>query len=162
MSKNPELAARLQNIYDYLDKNSLTMNNGWYGAMEQLNDIICELNPPMFPDPINGIKIERVTYFPGCAPANADSERRFAISKTESCKPYEATDMRTGETKIYNTSTYVIANLEWNEKECGFDFVGVGTRWLEAAPSKEVCDMILKFCDKMAAEYEEEDTSNDI
>ena len=161
MKKNPELAARLQKIYDYLDKNSLTMNDGWYGAMEQLNDIIYELNPPMFPDPVDGIKIERVTYFPGCAPANADSERRFAISKTESCKPYEATDMRTGEKKIYNTNTYVIANLEWNEKECDFDFIGVGTRWLEAAPSKKVCDMILKFCDKMAKEYEEEDTGNE-
>jgi hypothetical protein len=65
--------------------------------------------------------------------------------------------MRTGEKKIHTTNTYVIANLEWNEKECDFDFIGVGTRWLEAAPSKEVCDMILKFCDKMAAEYEEED-----
>ena len=65
--------------------------------------------------------------------------------------------MRTGEKKIYNTNTYVIANLEWNEKEDSFDFNGVGTRWLEAAPSKEVCDMILKFCNKMTKEYEEED-----
>ena len=161
MKKNPELAARLQKIYDYLDKNSLTMNDGWYGAMEQLNDIIYELNPPMFPDPIDGIKIERVTYFPGYEPANADSERRFAISKTESCEPYEARDMRTGEKKIYTTNTYVIANLKWNTEERDFDFIGVGTRWLEAAPSKKVCDMILKFCDKMAAEYEEED-ENDI
>ena len=161
MKKNPELAARLQKVYDYLDKNRLTINNGWYGAMEELSDIIYELNPPMFPDPIDGIKIERVTYLPGCEPANADTERRFAISKTESCKPHEATDMRTGEKKIYTTNTYVIANLEWNEKECDFDFESVGTRWLEAAPSKEVCDMILKFCDKMAAEYEEEDTRNE-
>ena len=161
MSKNPELAARLQEIYDYIYKNSLKMNEGWYHAMYELKDIIYELNPSIFPDPVDGIKIERVTYFPGCAPANADTERRFAISKTESCKPYEATDMRTGEKKIYTTNTYVIANLEWNEKECDFDFESVGTRWLEAAPSKEVCDMVLKFCDKMAAEYEEEDTSNE-
>lgn len=161
MSKNPELAGRLQKIYDYFYKNSLTTNDGWYGAMKQLNDIIYELNPPMFPDPVDGIKIEHITYFPGYVLANADTERRFAISKTESCKPYEATDMRTGEKKIYNTNTYVIANLEWNKKECDFDFVSVGTRWLEAAPSKEVCDMILKFCDKMAAKYEEEDTGNE-
>ena len=158
MTKNPELAARLQEIYTYLDKNSLIMNEGWYHAMYELKDIIYELGPSMFPDPVDGIKIERITYLPGCEPANADTERRFAISKTESCKPYEATDMRTGEKKIHTTNTYVIANLEWNEKECDFDFESVGTRWLEAAPSKEVCDMILKFCDKMAAEYEEKDT----
>ena len=157
MKKNPELAGRLQKIYDYLDKNSLTMNDGWYHAMYELKDIIYELNPSIFPEPVDGIKIGRITYLPDCAPANADTERRFAISKTESCKPYEATDMRTGEKKIHTTNTYVIANLEWNKKECDFNFVSVGTRWLEAAPSKEVCDMILKFCNKMTKEYEEED-----
>lgn len=161
MLKNPELAARLQEIYRNVYKSSATVDREWWNAMKDFENVIHELNSPMFPDPIDGIKIERVTYFPGCAPANADTERRFAISKTESCKPYEAIDMCTGEKKTHTTNTYVIANLEWNEKECDFDFISVGTRWLEAAPSKEVCDMILKFCDKMAAEYEEEDTSNE-
>ena len=161
MTKNPELAGRLQKIYNYLDKNSLTMNDGWYGAMEELNDIIYELNSTMFPDPVDGIKIERVTYFPGHEPANADTERRFAISKTVSCKPYEATDLRTGEKKVHTTNSYVIANLEWNEKEDDFDFESVGLRWIEAAPSKEVCDMILKFCNKMTKLYNEEDWHNE-
>jgi len=157
MKKDSELATRLQEIYRRVYKNSATVDREWWDAMKDFENVIHELNPPMFPDPIDGIKIERVTYFPGCAPADAAKERRFAISKTEPCKPYEATDMRTGEKKIYNTNTYVIANLEWNEKEDSFDFNGVGTRWLEAAPSKEVCDMILKFCNKMTKEYEEED-----
>lgn len=161
MKKNSELAARLQKVYDAIEENTCETKDGWWGAMRALKDIIYEFDSTMFPEPVDGIKIERVVYFPGCAPANADSERRFAISKTESCKPYEATDIHTGEKKIYNTNTYVIANLEWNKKECDFDFASVGTRWLEAAPSKEVCDMILKFCDKMAAKYEEEDTGNE-
>lgn len=159
MKKNPELVARLRDVYWCLEGNThVAMRQQ---AMKILDEVIKELDPPMFPEPIDGIKIERVVYFPGCEPPNADTERRFAISKTESCKPYEATDMRTGEKKIHTTNTYVIANLEWNEKECDFDFESVGTRWLEAAPSKEVCDMILRFCDKMAAEYEEEDGNED-
>lgn len=161
MSKNPELAGRLQKIYDAIEDNTCESMDGWWDAMLALKNIIYEFDSSMFPDPVDGIKIERVTYFPGCAPANADSERRFAISKTESCKPYEATDMRTHEKKIYTTNSYVIANLEWNEKEGDFDFESVGMRWLEAAPSKEVCDMILRFCNKMAKEYEEEDTSSE-
>lgn len=155
MKKNPELAARLRDVYCCLEGNTHVATR--QQAMKILDEVIKELDPPMFPEPVDDIKIERVTYFPGCEPPNVDTERRFAISKTKSCKPYEATDMRTGEKKIYNTNTYVIANLEWNEKEEDFDFESVGLRWLEAAPSKEVCDMILKFCNKMTKEYEEED-----
>lgn len=153
MSKNPELAARLREAYCYLEGNTHVATR--QQAMKILDEVIDELDPPMFPEPVDGIKIERVVYFPGCEPPNA--ERRFAISKTVPCKSYEATDMRTGEKKIHTTNSYVIANLEWNEKEGDFDFESVGLRWLEAAPSKEVCDMILKFCNKMAKEYEEED-----
>ena len=159
MKKNPELAGRLRDAYCCLEGNTHVATR--QQAMKILDEVINELDPPMFPDPIDGIKIERVTYFPGCAPANADSERRFAISKTVHCEPYEATDMRTHEKKIYTTNSYVIANLEWNEKEGDFDFESVGMRWLEAAPSKEVCDMILRFCNKMAKEYEEEDGYGD-
>lgn len=161
MSKNPELAGRLQKIYDAIEKNTCETTDGWWDAMRALKDVIYEFDSTMFPDPVDGIKIERVTYFPGHEPANADTERRFAISKTVSCKPYEATDLRTGEKKVLATTSYVIANLEWNEKECDFDFESVGTRWLEAAPSKEVCDMILKFCNKMTKLYNEEDWSNE-
>lgn len=161
MKKNPELAGRLQKIYDTIEKNTCETVDGWWDAMHALKDIIYEFDSSMFPEPVDGIKIERVTYFPGCEPPNADTERRFAISKTKSCKPYEAIDMRTGEKKVYTTNSYVIANLEWNEKEEDFDFESVGLRWLEAAPSKEVCDMILKFCNKMTAEYEEEDRYED-
>lgn len=157
MKGNPELADCLQKIYDAIEKNTCESVDGWWDAMRALKDIIYEFDSSMFPESVDGIKIERVVYFPGCAPANADSERRFAVSKTVPCKSYEATDMRTGEKKIHNTNTYVIANLVWNEKEDSFDFNGIGTRWLEAAPSKEVCDMILKFCNKMTKEYEEED-----
>ena len=159
MTKNPELAARLRDVYCYLEGNTHVATR--QQAMKILDEIIDELDPPMFPDPVDDIKIERVTYFPGYEPANADTGRRFAISKTVSCKPYEATDLRTGEKKVLATTSYVIANLEWNEKECDFDFESVGTRWLEAAPSKEVCDMILKFCNKMEKLYNKEDERNE-
>lgn len=161
MKKNPELAGRLQKIYDAIEKNTCETMDGWWDAMRALKDIIYEFDSTMFPDPVDGIKIERVTYFPGCEPANADTERRFAITKTVSCKPYEATDLRTGEKKVHTTNSYVIADLEWNEKEGDFDFESVGLRWIEAAPSKEVCDMILKFCNKMTKLYNEEDWRNE-
>lgn len=157
MSKNPELAARLREIYTYLDENSLTMNNDWYTAMGNLKRIITELDPPEFPPAIDGISIGRVSYIPGCEPANAAEERRFAVSKTVPCEPHEAYDMRTKEKKIYTTNTYVLGFLEWDNHEEAFDFKSVGTRWLEAAPSKEVCDMILAFCKQKSDEYWEED-----
>lgn len=157
MKKNPELASRLRDVYCYLEGNTHVTTR--QQAMKILDEVINELDPPTFPEPIDSIEIRDITYFPGYEPKT--KQRRFDIVKWENHPPREVTNLRTGKKEISTCNCYSIATLEWDEKERGFELHSVGTRWLEAAPSKKVCDMILKFCDKMAAEYEEEDRYED-
>lgn len=50
---------------------------------------------------------------------------------------------------------YSVGVLEWNRKEGSFDFQSIGLRWIEEKPSKEVCDMILRFCEEKEVEIRE-------
>lgn len=63
----------------------------------------------------------------------------------------------TGRLEYSFESCYSLAHLVWNPDEQEFEFEGVGTRWLEEAPSKEACDMILDFCAKTAKKLREEE-----
>ena len=62
---------------------------------------------------------------------------------------------RTGQLEYSFESCYSLAHLIWNPKEEEFEFEGVGTRWLEEAPSKEVCNMLLEFCKEVGENLKE-------
>ena len=47
------------------------------------------------------------------------------------CEPREVIDVETGKKKISDTYCFVIAFLEWNEKESCWEMSSVGTRFLE-------------------------------
>ncbi len=153
MKKNSELAARLRDAYCCLEGNTHIVTR--QQAMKILDEVIKELDPPAFPPSIDDIEICNVTYFPGYEPEV--KPRSFDIVKWEQHAPCEVMSLRTGKKEISTRSCYSLAFLKWDDKERGFDFNGVGLRWLEAAPSKAVCDMIIDFCNKKTKEYNQED-----
>lgn len=77
----------------------------------------------------------------------------------ERSEPAIVVNAITGQLEYSFENCYSLAHLIWNPKEEGFELEGVGTRWLEEAPSKEVCDMILDFCAKTAKKLREEGDS---
>ena len=55
----------------------------------------------------------------------------WKVVKWWRCEPREAIDVETGKKKISDTYCFVIAFLEWNEKEPYWEMHSVGTRFLE-------------------------------
>lgn len=57
---------------------------------------------------------------------------KFSLCKWyKTDKPIKVTDWETGKEKMQDTFCYVVAFIEWNEKEPCWEFKSVGTRFLE-------------------------------
>ena len=95
-------------------------------------------------DRVDGFQISDVHYW-GLPPK--DTPPRYDVILWYEHDPWDVTDARTGEKKTVTESCYVVAFLEWNPREPGFEFRSVGLRWLEAAPTNRVIKMILDFCE---------------
>ena len=57
--------------------------------------------------------------------------KRFELVKWYNHEPTPVTNMRTGEKGISTRSCFVVAWLEWNDKELGFELKSVGLRLVE-------------------------------
>lgn len=102
----------------------------------------------------NDIEIRDPTYIPGYEPK--EDNRIFDIVKWEPCEP-QYIETKSGQMKYMTEFCYSIATLIWDWKEETFDLKSIGTRWLEVAPSKEICNMILTFINSKSKEYMEAD-----
>ena len=98
---------------------------------------------------VDGFQISDVVYW-GAPPI--DAPPRYDVIQWYEHDPWETIDALTGKKKVKTESCYVVAYLEWNPKEPGFEFRSVGLRWLEAAPTNRVIKMILDFCEKKEKE----------
>ena len=85
----------------------------------------------------------------------AINPNRFELVKWYDHEPMPVTDMRTGEKRISTSSCFVVAWLEWNDKEPCFELTSVGLRLVENwADGLDKC--IIKWCE-MAEVCMEED-----
>ena len=76
---------------------------------------------------------------------------RFQIVKwLKRDEPIEVTDLITGEKKMSDTFSYVVAFIEWNNKEPCWEFTSVGTRFLEDYENG-LCEYILKYLELLDA-----------
>ena len=97
-----------------------------------------------YTDRVDGFQITDVHYV-GLPPK--DAQPKYAVVLWYEHDPWDVVDGMTGENKTVTESCYVVAFLEWNPREPGFEFRSVGLRWLEAAPTNRVIKMILDFCE---------------
>ena len=104
------------------------------------------------------IEIRDLTYIPGYEPE--EDQRIYDIIKWEPCDPIYV-ETKSGQMKYMTETCYSIATLIWDSKEEDFYLKSVGTRWLEVAPSKEICNMILDFAHTKEKEFAEEDGDYD-
>ena len=79
----------------------------------------------------------------------------FDLVKWEECEPTEVTDFKTGKKKIQTRYCFSVAMLTWDKKEQAFDFESVGLRYLQHRVDG-LEDYILKFCEEMKKELDEE------
>lgn len=107
-----------------------------------------------YTDRVDGFQITDVHYV-GLPPK--DAQPKYAVVLWYEHDPWDVTDGMTGEKKTVSESCYVVAFLECNPKEPGFEFRSVGLRWLEAAPTNRAIKMILDFCDEKEKELLLED-----
>lgn len=128
MKENLELASRLRDVLREVETEN---------PRKKLKKIIDELDPPMFPAPVDGIEIKPLTNF-----FKEGLERQFDI------------------VKLVTSGTYSIGTLYWNYHEGWFEFKSIGTRWLEVMPSEKACEMIKDFCKKLEKVYREKDGSD--
>ena len=70
--------------------------------------------------------------------------KKWEVVKWGHCEPIEVIDIETGKKKISDTYCFVIAFLEWNEKEPCWEFESVGTRFLEDYEDG-LCEFVLKW-----------------
>ena len=68
---------------------------------------------------------------PTCYLDGHTDPNRFDVVKWYTHEPWEVTDLKTGEKKISTRSCYSVAHIWWNEKESGWEFKSVWTRFLE-------------------------------
>ena len=112
---------------------------------------------------IDGFQIRDITYF-GLPPVGIPPSFDVVKWKPEK-KPHVATVYYTDENgqlqhkeQLITEYCFSVGSLRWNKHESDFDFESVGLRWIMENPSKEVNDMILKFCEEKGKEiYENED-----
>lgn len=110
---------------------------------------------------IDGIQIRDVVYF-GLPPVGTPP--RFDVVKWyPDPNPHMGTvfhivngRVETSE-ELIKEHCYSLGFLEWDEKERCFQFQSIGMRWLEEHPSREVEDMILKFCKEKEQEMRDLD-----
>ena len=107
-----------------------------------------------YTDRTDGFQISDVHYV-GLPPK--DAQPKYAVVLWYEHDPWDVVDGITGEKKTVAESCYVVAFLEWNPKEPGFEFRSVGLRWLESAPTNRAIKMILNFCDEKEKELLLED-----
>lgn len=69
---------------------------------------------------------------------------KFDVVKWYDHKPMEVIDWKTGEKKTSTRSCYSIATIWWNEKEPGWEFKSVGTRFIDDYVDG-LCEYIKKF-----------------
>ena len=79
----------------------------------------------------------------------------FDLVPWETCEPTEVPAFKTGNQKIQTRYCYSIGGLIWNKKECAFTFESVGLRYLQHRVDG-LEDYILKFCEEMKKELDEE------
>ena len=101
----------------------------------------------------NNIEISDPTYVPGYEPK--EELRVFDIVKWEPCEP-RYIETKSGQMKFMTEYCYSIGTLIWDYKQEQFYLKSIGTRWLEAAPSKDTCNMILSFIKEKTKEYNQE------
>lgn len=102
-----------------------------------------------YTDRVDGFQISDVHYV-GLPPK--DAQPKYAVVLWYEHDPWDVVDGITGEKKTVTESCYVVAFLEWNPREPGFEFLSVGLRWLEAAPTNRAIKMILDFCEEKGKE----------
>ena len=95
---------------------------------------------------VDGFQIRDIVYLGLGSDCSYETEKDFDIVKWEKCDPYNVIDGKTGKEKTIDQYCYSVGNLEWDEKEEGFNFKSIGLRWLESNPSERVIKMILGFC----------------
>lgn len=101
---------------------------------------------------VNGIQVRDCVWV-GAPPPN---KIMYDVVKWETRPtPTIVRNARTGQLEYSFESCYSLAHLIWNPNELDFEFEGVGTRWLKEAPGKEVCDMLLKFCEEVGKNLRE-------
>ena len=70
--------------------------------------------------------------------------KRFEVVKWRNCEPCEVTDALTGEKKIITRHCFVVAWIKWDDKEPGWEFESVGTRFLDYY-EEGLCEFIRKW-----------------
>lgn len=86
-----------------------------------------------------------------------DPDRReFDIVKWEDFEP-TLTCNKDGQMEFVTRACYSLGFLRWDYKEECFNFLSVGLRFIEAAPSNAALKMILDFCHEKEKEYFKED-----
>lgn len=101
---------------------------------------------------VNGIQVRDCVWV-GTPPPN---KIMYDVVKWETRPtPTIIRNARTGQLEYSFESCYSLAHLIWNPNELEFEFEGVGTRWLKEAPGKEVCDMLLEFCEEVGKNLRE-------
>lgn len=81
---------------------------------------------------------------PACFIDGHTDSKTWDVVKWCHCEPIEVIDIETGKKKISDTYCFVIAFLEWNEKEPCWEMHSVGTRFLEYY-EEGLCEFILKW-----------------
>lgn len=74
-----------------------------------------------------------------------DRPIEFDLVKWQDHKPYEITDLKTGEKKTSTKSCFSIARLRWNDREPCFEFESIGLRYLENREDG-LEEWLLKWC----------------
>ena len=87
-------------------------------------------------------EIRDVTYLID-SPKNRPIE--FDLVKWQEHKPYEVTDLETGEKKLSTENCFSIARLRWNDREPCFEFESIGLRYLENREDG-LEEWLLKWC----------------
>ena len=106
---------------------------------------------------VDGFQIRDITYIGLDSDCSCGAEKDFDIVKWVECDPQKVIDAKTGKEKTIDKYCYSVGNLEWDEKEEGFNFKSIGLRWLESNPSTKVIKMILGFCEMMTPILENND-----
>ncbi len=104
---------------------------------------------------------ERVDGFQICSPSYLPKREpkveplQYDVVKWETCKPFDAYDMVTGEKHTRTEYCYVVGVLKWDCQEPAMDFQSVGMRWLECNPTPAAIEMVNRFAAVKGAELDE-------
>lgn len=71
----------------------------------------------------------------------------IAIVKEVQCAPFTAYSLEEAKFEAHTSYTYAVAKLKWKDKEPCWEFISVGTRYLEDG-NTELNEWLLDFCEK--------------